>query len=264
MIRSQTLKGKAAGSGRRSGNSGRRTERLRIMQIENRDNSITISSYVQSSFQNRPNKRKPKFKPGSSEHTLQLINRSINNKRVIKYFDTMLTLNDASTSVGYELLSVVPQGVAQQQRIADTLWIHRLDIRGNVTLTVNVSNLATVRIGFFIWWQNTASVGPASTSIYESPAIFGPWSPLNFEGREYYSMLKDFQISLAGSTGTPTLLMNRQFIETITFQNSHRVDFQPVGTTTGTGHLYFVNYSDTILANAPVYNLQTRLWYSDD
>jgi len=191
----------------------------------------------------------------------QEIRRSMVKSRVIKYFDTYLAGQNSTTTVGYSNLTLVPQGVTQSTRVADTIWITSIDWRMNAT-TANSDIFATMRWGIFVWKQNTNSVTPGVSSIYESAATYGTLSPLNFEGREYYTVLIDECENFTGVAAAPTV--NSQLVKYHKLAlHGHRVDFEQ-GATTGSGTIYFVNFSDSALVPHPVYTFQCRIWYYDE
>jgi len=217
---------------------------------------------------NRTQKRNGTSRPLHSikeQHIRTIVRKELKQEekktRTVKYFDTYLNGQNSTTTLGYQGLSPVPQGIGQSQRVADTIWIDSVDVRFNAT-TANADIFATMRWGLFIWWQNTNSVTPGTTSILESTATFGTLSPFNFEGREYYSVMLDKFENFTGTATAPTVnsQINHIFRKKL---SGHRLDFE-VAATTGTGHLYFYNVSDSALAPHPVYSIQFRIWYYDE
>jgi len=211
------------------------------------------------------NRRKMNTVPVSEEKEIQrVVSKALRTNtlktRVVKYFDTYLNGQNSTTTIGYSNISLMPQGIAQSQRLADTAFVSKLDVRFNAT-TANADIFATMRWGVFIWWQNTNSVTPGTTSIYESVATYGTLSPFNFEGREYYSILFDHFENFTGTATAPTVnsQINRVFTHKL---GNHRIDYEQAATT-GTGHLYFVNVSDSAIAPHPVYSIEFRVWYYD-
>jgi len=187
--------------------------------------------------------------------------RERSKTRVVKYFDTYLNANNSTTTIGYTDLTLVPQGVGQAQRLADTIFVSKIDVRLNVT-TANADIFAIMRWGIFVWKQNTNSVTPGVSSIYESTATYGVLSPFNFEGRGYFTVLHDELVNLTGTATAPT--NHSQYVNQFSFGlGNHRVDYEQAATT-GTGHLYFINVSDSSLTPHPVYTIQFRIWYYDE
>jgi len=189
--------------------------------------------------------------------------RTMERKRVAKYYDTSLKLLTSTNVVGFQCLSLVPQGVAQNQRVADTIIVYRLDIRFYAFLSTNAVDYTDfVRSSYFMWKANSAIDAPNSTDIYQDAGLYSVLSPFSFETRELYSILRDYTTTLSGVTGAPTAASICNITDSISLAN-HRIQFG-IGLTTGTGHLYFADYSDSATSPHPSYSLVTRLWYYDE
>jgi len=203
--------------------------------------------------------RRKKLKP--EQRNALLMKEMMMKKRTVKYFDTDLLAVSSTTTVSSTALSIIPQGVTQSERVADTVFIQRVDIRMNLT-TANADVFNLARFIFFIWWQNSASVSPNPNSIVESSATYGPYSMLNFEGREYFSVLRDITFNMTGVVASPTPNSQHFYTDAITLSD-HRIDFN-TGVTNGTGMIYLQNYSDSSVAPWPEFNLVVRFYYSDE
>jgi len=209
-------------------------------------------------------KNKKKLRPEQPckvEDVRLMLSKQVIKDRIIKYFDTYSSGVNSTTTVGYLDVSAITQGIAQGQRISDTLWIASIDCRFNIT-TANTDIFSVMRHALFIWKQNSNSVTPGATSIFEDAATWGIVTPENFEGRGYYSVIFDRAENLVGTAGAPTptsqiLTYNKYELR------GHRVDFEKASTA-GTGKLYWVNFSDSVLAPHPVYTLHFRIWYYDE
>lgn len=176
-----------------------------------------------------------------------------------KYFDTYFTPTSSTTTVGYSQLTTIPQGSAQSQRVADTLWITKIEMRLTVVAsTADVTN--QLRLTLFSWVPNTASLTPGTTSLYENPTTWGCQSPFNYEGRRDYKVYWDKVFNLVGTSTVPT--DNYQKVYNYEMKLKHRVDFN-LGATTGYNHLYLANYSDSAVSPHPAYTYLFRVWYID-
>lgn len=220
----------------------------------------TFFSSEPNNFKRKRNKRQ-NVDPKIASAVAVLERRRMRNDKEIKYFDTYLSATNSTTTVGYQQLTTIPQGVGQSNRLGDTVWLQKVDVRVNLT-TANTDIFSTMRWGIFHWKQNTASVTPGATSIYESAATFGTLSPANFQGRQYYDLVLDRIENMVGTAGAPTTSSQVISGYSVNLLN-RRLDFE-VGATTGTGHIYFVNYSDSALVPHPVYTMHWRVWYYDD
>lgn len=180
-----------------------------------------------------------------------------NSNPICRYYDYHFSATSATTTIGYVQLSPIPQGGGQQERIANTVILKRIELRFNV-VAANADIYSRMRFGMFIWKQNTASATPGTTSILEDVSTAGVQSPYNFEGRAYYKILYDKVFNLTGTSSAPTV--NSQYVVNITLPINHRLDFNDSGTT-GVGHIYFYGFSDSAITPFPTYGLTTRLWY---
>jgi len=192
----------------------------------------------------------------------QMIKSATHTDKPKKYMDVVLLSTNSSTTAGYEPLTLVPQGVAQGDRIGDVIYVTRMEGTLQVT-TANADLFNLLRSILFVWKQNTSAAVPGANSIVESISGFGPISPLNFEGQQYYHVLRDKIINLSGSAASPANNSNRVIHWKIKFPGSgHRIQFNE-GVTTGTGHLYWLNYSDSALAPFPNYSFTNRIHYNE-
>jgi len=180
----------------------------------------------------------------------------------IKVFDTNLTGQTSTAAGGIASICNVPQGVAQAQRIADTIWLERLDIKMSL-ICFNADGYNHVRWGFFIWHDNNSAATPTIATIYSSTAAGGVWTPLSFENRERYSFVGgDNLTKMQGLASAPTSETVQLIVRSIGL-NSSIVQYT-LAATTGTGLLHFSNYSDSAAFPFPLYNLVARLWYYDE
>lgn len=176
----------------------------------------------------------------------------------IKYFDTLISGN-ATTTMGYQLITDIPQGVSQGHRIVDTVFVKAIDVLMITnTSTTDITN--QIRWSLFNWIPNTSSLVPGANSVYEDPTVFGPSSPLNFEGRRDYNIIIDKLVILAGLSGAPTSISMRMFRRKL--NTPFRLDFN-LGAVTGYNHVYFSNFSDSAITPFPTYRLFTRVWFTD-
>jgi len=176
----------------------------------------------------------------------------------MKYFDYVYNTVTTSTVVTSKM-SNIPQGVAQSERIADTVFIRRMDVQMVLEASSNdVTN--QIRWAMFNWIPNDTSSVPGSASYFESPVTFGPISPLNFEGRRNFRKILDRYTTLAGTGSAPTAKSIVNFQASV--RKPFRIDFEPT-TLYGSNHVYFSTYSNSTLSPHPNYYLRVRFWYSD-
>jgi len=176
----------------------------------------------------------------------------------VKYFDYDLYAS-STTTVGFNNMTPIPQGVGQSNRTVDTAYIVAMDVL--VIFDVSTTDITNeIRWSIFNWLPNTAGVTPGVTSIYENTNLYGPSSPFNFEGRHEYNILMDRLEILTGTNTNPTNTSKRVFRRRMTTPT--RIDFN-TGVTTGLNHIYWTNVSDSAVVPFPTYHLHVRFWFKD-
>jgi len=233
-----------------------------------KENGVHVRVLAPAPTTRRKNRRKNKPKMTVREQELAnrvitSVHRGLKKTRVIKYYDFILLNQTSSSTVGFANLTQIPQGPGQSQRIADTIWIQKIDVRFyayEMESTTDYTNY--LRISFFTWKENTASVAPSSVQIYQNATSFSVLSPFTFETRALYAIHRDWSINLSGYVGVPTNGSQHQIIDSISL-GEQRIDYN-IGVTSGINHFFFVNYSDSLLSPFPMYSMQTRVWYYDE
>jgi hypothetical protein len=182
--------------------------------------------------------------------------------KILKYVDTNILAQNSSVTVGVQdLVSGISQGVNQGQRTGDTVRLQRMEFRYNIT-SANADVFNMVRFVFFVWKPNTGNLVPTGAIIFSSTTTQGIYSPFNFEQRREYDVLLEINSNMTGVAASPC--DNSQYYQSRSLNlNGRKVQFN-LAVTTGTGHIYFTNYSDSAAIPFPVYNLVTRIWYYDD
>jgi len=213
------------------------------------------------------NKRKNKNKNKNNKPLSTLIHEGIMKdklkSRVVKYFDTYTSGNVSNNPLFLSLVTI-PQGVAQNQRVTDTIWCVKLEYRA-LYVQDNLDVYNTIRSFCFIWKENDNSVLPATALLFD-PAGFSSWNtqtPLNFDNRKNYRIVgKDY---FDGIVGSATSYTNKTLItrHTVLQLNNLRVDYVE-GNTYGTNKLYFTHLSSSGATPFPLTSIQFRLWYYDE
>jgi len=191
----------------------------------------------------------------------QLVKRQDNISRfpssVIRYHDYYLTDNSTGT-VGLVDTLLISQGAGQSQRIADTIYLVAMDVT-MVLITATSDVTSQVRWSLFNWLPNTASLVPGAASYYESPATYGTLTPLNFEGRQDFTTIVDQHSVLAGLSSAPTALSIKKYSKRIPITS--RITYN-LSVNTGYNHIFFANFSDSLVTPHPTYQLMIRYWYT--
>jgi hypothetical protein len=191
------------------------------------------------------------------------IARSMVQHAELKYLD--LTTFDANITGGgtVYVLSNVPQGPTQSQRIGDFIQ----PVRWRVNVTVYQSNadvVATIRLIWFRWIPlNTSTPTPTIANILEAPSSSQCYSQLNFQLQDNYQILSDWVIGMSGTATAPTNSSAfTRFNMKIPLKTNKVIEFN-LGTQYGTGQLFLLAISDSSASPYPQLNLNSRLYYED-
>lgn len=175
-----------------------------------------------------------------------------------KYFDVQVAGSMTATP-SYNVLTLIPQGAGQSQRVGDKLRIIRIDINMSV-VTANADVYNTIRIVWFRWIPNTSALTPGSTSILEDPTNQNTRSHYNYEGRKEYHVLKDNFFGMTGTSTNPTV--SSLHTERFSLKCDHDVVYN-LGATTGCDHVYSLVLSDSAVTPYPGIDMWVRVWYLD-
>jgi len=241
--------------------------------------STIITKTVNSGDRGLSSNRRPRAKKNKTANdvkTVQLINQVLAKKEMrlkdrLSYNDTPIYALGNTTSVLFSLLSAMPQGSGQEGRTGDTVRLIAIEYTFQFSYNFSASllsqdNFDWNRFGFFIWKENTATVTPTTTGIWQvAPSSAFTVSPWNFETRDTYSVIMDDRAFVAGyfnSLGTVTVPTSNS---SVIFSGVKKLGGRPVrynpAVTTGTGHLYAFNFSDSGIAPHPMMNAYFRLIY---
>lgn len=181
--------------------------------------------------------------------------------KTVKYLETLLTGVNMSTSGAFTSLSAVSQGVTQGERLADTIWVERIDLSFAIT-TANADIFNLARVVLLRW--NLAS----ALALPTTAAIFSNWSNAlvhsfqNFERRKDFTFLHDVRLNMTGVATNPTI-NSQHLVEATLTTHSSRIDFD-LGSLNGVGNIYLFLGSDSVALPFPVFTGNFRLWYYDD
>jgi hypothetical protein len=211
----------------------------------------------------QPIKRKARNTQASPGQVKSIVHQILKSASELKYFDTYITTNSSTSTVGFSLLSLVPQGPAQSERIADTMWLQHMDLRFSAD-AANAAVFSHMRFFFFLWKENTLLAVPTSASIFTAAGSQSVYTMLDFENRALRKLVSpDYLLNFTGTLTTPTIHSQVDIVKRYPMHNA-RVDFT-LGATTGINQLYFTNYSDQPAGvTAPSYQFLSRLWYYDE
>lgn len=211
-------------------------------------------------------KRKPKKKQQNNiPLTVQIHNelqKEKNKSRTVKYFDTFIQYSITTVPL-IGVLSPIPQGVSQSERIADTIWVNKIQFKGEI-VNYNTDLYSQIRFFLFVYKNNDTITSPSALTIFDTN--YSSWTtltPRNFERRKDFRLVsKDYWIKVISSSTSLTNIGTVNLDETLGLNNS-RIDYD-LGVNTGTGNLYYVFASDSAVSPSPAITFQFRLWYYDE
>jgi len=188
-----------------------------------------------------------------------------------KFFDTYLP-NTITSTVQLFSSTIIPQGVAQSQRIGEKVKIVGYDVEIIANYGFNSSLFAqdifdNLRISHIRWKPSTTLTLPAGIAIYQSTASYGVMSPFSVENKPNFTVLEDFNPWVVGyydSTAVGAVPTSKSLWK-IRYRKkcNHPLIFTGAATT-GAGHLYFLFLSDSTLAPHPAIQFMIRIWYTDE
>lgn len=195
------------------------------------------------------------------------VKRLIGKRTEQKYFDLTYTYTQVDRAGILNVLSNVPQGVAQQQRVGDRITMKSLELR--ITLYYNGSLVAyntthNVRVLLFRWTINNAGAPPIMSNIFQYAGAGGDYrntvSPINWQthAQKDIVVLHDRIYSVGAQDKAPVIQFKRKRIR-------GNVDFD-IGASTGEGQLYLMVLADDATgAHTPSVQAQAvaRLHYTD-
>jgi hypothetical protein len=210
----------------------------------------------------RTGTRKPAQNFVTAAQVKTMVHKILKSSAELKYFDVLQAPSNSIGAVGFENLVLIPQGPAQSQRIADTIWLMHMDLRFSVN-AANADVFSHMRFFFFLWHEDSLTTVPTSAAIFTSAASQSVYTMLDYEARALRTLItKDYLVNLTGTATTPTVGSQWDLVHRYELHNT-RVDYT-LGATTGINQLYFVNYSDSLLTPFPSYQFLARIWYFDE
>lgn len=220
------------------------------------DTRITSPAFSQKKGKTIPEKRKVK-----KSDVITLIDQRMTRNRVIKYLLTTNVNQTMTTTLQEACITLIPQGPAQSQRIADTVWIERVEIRADVTLA-NSDIYGLARLGIYRWKDSTALSTPTPIDLFQTSTTNVVLSFFNFERKNLYHIHADEILNLSGTATNPTVFSQHWINRAIGF-NSQMMQFD-LGVNTATNHLFLYWASDSTVAPNPLFEYMVRVWYYDE
>lgn len=191
----------------------------------------------------------------------RMISERAKEDRTVKYFETLLTAAAMSTTFQLLDITAITQGQSQNERIADTVWLERIDMSYQIN-TANTDVFNVARLGLFKWKESSALALPTAADLFTNYTNALNHSFFNFERRQTYGVFMDNKINLSGVAASPTdnsqVLTEKQIP-----LNAHRIDYD-IAATTGIGKIYLYFFSDSAALPFPQLEINFRVWYYDE
>jgi hypothetical protein len=239
----------------------------KLLKQQQQQTVITMQGQVKNKAQRRDTKLKKEklhvLTSSQKQEVSILLSNKLKRRHELKYFDVFLNTQNSTATVGISLLTTIPQGVTQSQRVGDSVRLVKMEVRFNVTLA-NSDIYAIMRWFFFRWRVPTSTANPTGALLFSLSTTQGVYTTLNYENKSMYTLIsQDFFENLSGIATAPT--NNSQINRVLTINlNDSLLQFELGGVTTGTGHLFFTNFSNSAIAPQPVYTFVSRVWYYDE
>jgi len=181
--------------------------------------------------------------------------------RTVKYFETLLTAASMSTTAQFLDITAITQGPSQNERVADTVFLERLDVSCIIT-TANADVFNTGRFVLFKWNESSALAIPTAADLFTNFANALTTSFFNFERRKTYSVIRDDYLNLTGVATSPTVTSQVTCRYSLPM-SSARIDYD-LAATTGVGKLYLCFLSDSSALPFPQLTVNFRVYFYDE
>lgn len=192
----------------------------------------------------------------------------------MKYFDFGFANTAFTSTPSFYLMTSIPQGPSDKQRVGDRIDIRSLECFFQAT-GGDIYN--TIRVVIFKWKQDSAGVTPTAADLYDATAsgaeyVMCPVPAL--EQDKKFTICYDHTISLSQtytftSTGaTTTVIPTADSVKTWKVKlfgkrlGPKNINFNP-GLSTGWGHYYLAVATDSAITPNPGVYFNCRVKYHD-
>lgn len=174
----------------------------------------------------------------------------------MKYIDSNFVasvVNAGGTLLGP--VTAINQNIGGSQRIGDQIRIENIAATEQL-IAGDATNF--LRIIWFQWYQNTASVAPTLGAILQNPSAptYSPINETNLDGK-LFRILSDKCYGMTTSGANQCLTLKKRI------KPARKVlEFNPTAAT-GFNHIYCYVMSDSIAAPNPTHQAYVRVQYTD-
>jgi len=185
------------------------------------------------------------------------------------YVDVSANSVSAITTIAFVDLTPIPQGIAQSDRIGDSVDIESIEVHVQMYYSFSGSAFLqdffdTLRVGIVQWKMDSSVVAISPTGVFQNPGSFPMITPWNFELSQTYHFIDDRNYYVKGfsdSTVTGAIPTSDSILEwKRTYPINRRVQYH-IATSGGTGKFYFFYGSDSASAPHPLINYYIRVHY---
>jgi len=181
---------------------------------------------------------------------------------IVKYFDFTSLAISIGAGANLTDVALIPQGVGQSQRIADTIMLSKIFMNYSLYIA-NADIVTTVELKYYKWVPSTGLGTPSIAELLQNPAAANALAHENFENQQMFARLWQKRFRAVGTATNPTTASNFG-------RNNQRIPIgkDPIqkfvlGGTAGSNQLYLMSISDSALTPFPILNLVNRIYFKD-
>jgi len=221
---------------------------------------------METSVKRQPGRLRPTGKKTQRQQETQIVKvvrREEKRARELKFFDTSQSAVNLAAGASINVLSGIPQGAAQSQRVGDSVLIDHCQYTYAI-VQLNADIYSDSRVIIFQWHPNsTLTSTPVLADILPNTAAVGLYSAYNWQYRNQYTILHDELWSMSGLTTAPTSTSAISKLNIRIHPRKKKIVFAP-GAITGSGLLWLLTISDSAAAPFPLFSIQFRTVYTDE
>lgn len=150
------------------------------------------------------------------------------------------------------------QGIADNQRIGDSIKVQSITIRGQVT-NVNTANiLNNVRV--MLVWDDQNQISTIADLLETTGSYQVVFSPKHYDKRFRSNILYDQLFTVSTHLGSQAFFRDFE----ISLPINRHTQFNAATTNINTGSLKFILISGNVTSNLPIVNWYARMSFTDD
>jgi hypothetical protein len=198
---------------------------------------------------------------GQRAEIKSLVERDVEEKYLVTAGAGSITSTTAISS-----LADIPQGIADTQRVGDTVTLHDLELKFNVAkVATNTALENYVRVAVIQWHPTSALVAPTASALFLLDPSLATISFRSFWTHDYkpnFTVLFDQVVKLAGPGSATTGNSSTCHFTDVMIPIPRKIIQFAAATVDGSNKLYLVTISSEG-ANAPTLTSAAQLHYRD-